>query len=154
MKIARLIATVFYVGYLRPAPGTWGSLVALPMAWALHTLGGPLLFVIAIIAGSLKGLWATAKVTEGQADHDPSEVVIDEVSFGAWQAGVDILALWPGWIVAFLTFRAFDIFKPGPVGTADRRGDALGVMLDDMLAGAFAAIFVVVLAGFAHLVLM
>ena len=56
---ARLIGTVFGVGYLRPAPGTWGSLVALPAAWALHVAGGfPLLAVATIVAFAL-GLWAT-----------------------------------------------------------------------------------------------
>ena len=160
MMLARLIATVVYVGYLRPAPGTWGSLAALPMAWLIHAIGGPALLVVSIIVGFIKGVWATSKVTEGREDHDPSEVVIDEVigqwiallpvSFGAWHTGSDILALWPGWVVAFLAFRAFDIVKPGPVGWADRRNDAFGVMLDDVIAGIFAAIVVIAIAALAH----
>lgn len=160
MTLARFIATVCYVGYLRPAPGTWGSLVALPLAWLLHVLGGPLLLGLGIAVGFLKGVWATARLTRGQDDHDPSEVVIDEVvgqwiaflpvSLGAWFAGAEITALWPGWIVAFLAFRAFDIRKPGPIGWADRREDALGVMLDDVIAGVFAALVVIALAGLSH----
>ena len=160
MMLARLIATVVYIGYLRPAPGTWGSLAALPMAWLIHVLGGPVLLIVSIIVGFIKGVWATSRVTEGQEDHDPSEVVIDEVigqwiallpvSFGAWHTGSDILALWPGWVVAFLAFRAFDIVKPGPVGWADRRNDAFGVMLDDVIAGFFAAIVVIAIAALAH----
>lgn len=158
--LAHLIATVCYIGHLRPAPGTWGSLAALPLAWALHGLGGPLLLAIAILAGFLKGVWATATLTRGRDDHDPSEVVIDEVvgqwialvpvSLGAWHTGAAISALWPGWIVAFVAFRLFDIWKPGPVGWADRRKDALGVMLDDVIAGGFAALVVIVLAALAH----
>ena len=77
MKLAAMIATVGGVGHMRPAPGTWGSAVALPMAWLIHVIGGPWLLVIAVIAGFIKGLWATAQVTKGQDDHDPSEVVID-----------------------------------------------------------------------------
>lgn len=160
MRLAHFIATVGYVGHMRPAPGTWGSLVALPLAWLIHVLGGPWLLGIAIVAGFIKGVWATAKVTEGKEDHDPSEVVIDEVvgqwiallplSIGAWHTGAEITALWPGWITAFVTFRAFDILKPGPIGWADRRNDALGVMLDDVIAGVFAAIVVLLLAGLAH----
>ncbi len=163
MKIAALIATVGGVGHLRPAPGTWGSLIALPMAWLIHVIGGPWLLIIAIIAGFIKGLWATAQVTRGREDHDPSEVVIDEVvgqwiallplSFGAWHMGAAITALWPGWVAAFLLFRLFDIAKPGPVGWADRRGDPLGVMLDDVIAGALAALGVVIFAGLSHGVL-
>ncbi len=162
-RLARMIATVGGVGYLRPAPGTWGSLVALPMAWLVHVIGGFPLLGIAVIAGFAKGVWATGEMTRGQANHDPSEIVIDEVvgqwiallplSYVAWAQGLNILALWPGWIAAFALFRLFDITKPGPVGWADRRDDALGVMLDDVIAGVFAAIGVVILAGLWHGVL-
>ena len=161
--LARRFATVFGVGYLRPAPGTWGSLAALPMAWALHVAGGfPLLFLTTVLIFFL-GWWATAEATRGSADHDPSEIVIDEVagqwvalwalSYPAWAHGIAITALWPGWVAAFVLFRLFDITKPGPVGWADRKGDALGVMLDDIIAGAFAALGVAILAGIYHGVL-
>ncbi|MFL4471028.1 phosphatidylglycerophosphatase A [Tateyamaria armeniaca] len=159
-----MIATVCGVGYLRPAPGTWGSAVALPMAWVLHLLGGFPLLLVALIATFAKGWWATRVLTDGQTDHDPSEIVVDEVvgqwiallplSYAAWDRGIDILAMWPGWIAAFVLFRLFDIWKPLWVGTADRRGDALGVMLDDVIAGVFAAIGVLALAALAHGVLM
>ncbi|KIC42893.1 phosphatidylglycerophosphatase [Ruegeria sp. ANG-R] len=160
MNAARLIGTVGGVGYLRPAPGTWGSLAALPLAWLLHVIGGfPLLF-IATVGAFVAGLWATRVMTSGQEDHDPSEIVIDEVagqfiaiwaiSYPSWSHGIEITALWPGWIAAFVLFRLFDITKPGPVGWADRRGDPMGVMLDDVIAGLFAAIGVIALAGLAH----
>lgn len=160
MTLARLIGTVFYVGYVRPAPGTWGSAVALPWSWLLHIIGGFPLLIIATFVAFLKGLWATKKMTEGADDHDPSEIVVDELvgqwiailplSYSAWMMDLNILRLWPGWIAAFLLFRLFDIWKPGPVGWADRRGDAMGVMLDDVIAGIFAAIGVIILAGIAH----
>ncbi len=160
MTPAQAIGTVCGVGYLRPAPGTWGSLAALPLTWLLHSLGGfPLLF-IATLAAFVAGLWATRIMTAGQEDHDPSEIVIDEVagqfialwaiSYPAWAHGIDITALWPGWIAGFVLFRLFDISKPGPIGWADRRGDPLGVMLDDVIAGVFAAIGVAILAGITH----
>lgn len=163
MNAAHILATMGGVGHLRPAPGTWGSLVALPLAALLHLAGGPLLLTLAIAAIFLLGLRATAQVTMGETNHDPSYVVVDEVvgqwiavlplSFGAWHVGASILALWPGWIAAFVLFRAFDIIKPGPVGWADRRNSPLGVMLDDVIAGAFAAIGVICLAALSHLVL-
>ncbi|WP_299864331.1 phosphatidylglycerophosphatase A [uncultured Roseobacter sp.] len=162
-RAATLIATMMGVGYIRPAPGTWGSLVALPWGWLLHVLGGFPLLLLGIFAGFAKGWWATAIVTKDSADHDPSEIVVDEVvgqwiallplSYAAWSMGINILVMWPGWIAAFLLFRLFDILKPGPVGWADRRGDALGVMLDDVIAGVFAAIGVLILAGLYHGVL-
>lgn len=159
-RLAQTVATVLGVGYVRPAPGTWGSLVALPWAWLLHVLGGFPLLLFGIVAAFACGWWATARMTRGTANHDPSEIVIDEVagqwiallplSHAAWSMQIDILALWPGWVAAFLLFRLFDILKPGPVGWADRRGDPLGVMLDDVIAGGFAAIGVILLAGLYH----
>jgi len=159
-----LIGTFLYTGYLKPAPGTWGSLAALPFVWVLHVLGGPLLLAAATLAAFTAGLWATRGLTEDMGQEDPSEIVIDEVvgmwiamlpvSIGAAMMGADILALYPGWIAAFLAFRLFDIWKPWLVGKADRRGDPLGVMLDDVWAGVFAGVVTVALAAFSHMVLM
>ncbi|MEM9796630.1 MAG: phosphatidylglycerophosphatase A [Pseudomonadota bacterium] len=158
--IATLVATVGGVGKLRPAPGTWGSVAALPLAW-LAIQGGPVLFTVLTVLLLPVGYWATRRVTRGQTDHDPSEVVIDEVlgqwiallpvAWGAWAAGAPVTALWPGWIAALVLFRLFDIWKPGPVGWMDRRSDAWGVMLDDAVAGVMAAGGVLLLAGLAHL---
>ncbi|MBZ8119398.1 phosphatidylglycerophosphatase A [Roseovarius sp. LXJ103] len=160
MKLPEIIGTVGGVGYLKPAPGTWGSLAALPLAWLLHVVAGPWLLVFAIVAGFIKGLWATSHLIKGQENHDPAYIVVDEVvgqwiailplSIGAAHAGVSILALWPGWIAAFVLFRFFDITKLGPIGWADRRKGPLGVMLDDVIAGVFAAIGVLIFAGIAH----
>ncbi|MGR3551569.1 phosphatidylglycerophosphatase A family protein [Pseudooceanicola sp.] len=156
MRAAELIGTVGGVGYLRPAPGTWGSLAGLVLAYVLYVLGGLWVFVLAIPLVFAAGWWATIRMTEGSENHDPSEIVVDEVAgqwvallpviIGAAHVGVPVLSLWPGWIVAFFGFRLFDILKPGPVGWADRRDDPLGVMLDDVIAGLLAAV-VVALAG-------
>jgi len=133
------------------------------MAWGLHALAGFPLLAIGVAAAFLMGLWATGVMTAGSDDHDPSEIVIDEVagqwiallplSYVAWSRGLDITVLWPGWVAAFVLFRLFDITKPGPIGKADRRGDAMGVMLDDVIAGVFSGIGVMVLAGLWHGVL-
>ncbi|WP_019953716.1 phosphatidylglycerophosphatase A family protein [Yoonia vestfoldensis] len=162
--MTHLIATFFYVGHLRPAPGTWGSLAALPAAWALVTLAGPWALVAGIVLAYGLGLWAIGVETAGKADHDPSEIVIDEVAgqwvallpvvFGAAMRDADLLALWPGWVAAFLLFRLFDITKWGPIGWADRMHGPTGVMLDDVIAGVFASIGVVALAALFHLVLL
>lgn len=162
MKVwwAKITATVFYVGYMKPAPGTWGSLAALPLAWLIYMIGGMWLFLLAIPAAYIKGYYATKIMTTGSDDHDPSEIVIDEVVgqwialapviIGASHAGVPITALWPGWIAAFALFRLFDITKPGPVGWADSKDNATGVMLDDVIAGLMAAICVSGLASIRH----
>ena len=158
--MSRLIATFLYVGLLKPAPGTWGSLAALPAAWALHAIGGPFLLIAATVAVFAVGWWATAVEIAGKEDQDPSEIVIDEVagqwvalwpvSVGAAMAGVPFTALWPGIVAAFLAFRLFDIWKPGPVGLADRQKGPMGVMLDDVVAGWLAAMVVALLAVLAH----
>ncbi|MBT9383846.1 phosphatidylglycerophosphatase A [Pseudooceanicola sp. CBS1P-1] len=164
MKLSHLVATFAGVGHLKPAPGTWGSIAALPVAWVLSLIGGPLLLAIAAVALFFAGLWATRAETAGKANHDPSEVVVDEVVgqwiaffpvvFGAWHVGFPLIDLWPGWVTALLAFRLFDIWKPWLVGRADRRDDAVGVMLDDVWAGIFAAVVVVAMAAFFHLVVM
>mgnify|MGYP005985729283 CR=1 FL=1 len=166
--IAEIVATFARIGYLKPAPGTWGSAAAIPVFWALNEAGGFGLIAFATVVVCIVGLWATqimtADATEGTEEHDPSEIVIDEVAgqwialwpvaFGAQMMGVDSAQLWPGYLAGFILFRLFDILKPSLIGKADRRGDAVGVMLDDVIAGIFAAICVVILAGLAHGILM
>ncbi len=160
----RLIATFFYAGLLRPAPGTWGSLAALPAAYLLLVLGGFWLLLAATVVAFVLGYIATRELTADGEDEDPSWIVIDEVvgmwialfpvGYGAMMMGVDFWRLWPGWVSGFVLFRLFDIWKPWLVGWADRRGDAMGVMLDDVIAGIFAALVSIVLAGIAHGFLM
>ena len=96
-RLAQLIGTVLGVGYIRPAPGTWGSLVALPWAWLLHVIGGLPLLALGVVVAFAKGWWATAVMTRDALDHDPSEIVIDELvgqwiailplSYAAWSMG-------------------------------------------------------------------
>ena len=159
--MSHLIATFFYVGRLPWAPGTFGSLAALPLAYLLHRFVGFPGFAVATLAVFVIGWWATYAETNGREDHDPSEIVIDEVagqwialwplSFGLWHAGIDPSVFpYPGWIAGFVLFRLFDIRKPWPVSWADQKETALGVMLDDVLAGVMAAVCVAVLAAISH----
>jgi phosphatidylglycerophosphatase A len=154
-------ATLFGVGHLRPAPGTWASAVACLVAAGLLWLVGPWVFLILLVLLVPLASAAAAAEVEASGDADPSHVVIDEVvgqwiallpvGFGAWAAGAPVFALWPGWIAAFLLFRLLDVWKPWIIGRADARGDVAGLMLDDILAGAFAALGIIVLAAIAHL---
>ena len=76
--MTRLITTFFYIGLLRPAPGTWGSLAAIPAAWGLHAIAGfPALFLATGLVAAL-GWWATTEEIRDRADKDPGEIVIDE----------------------------------------------------------------------------
>lgn len=162
----RAITTFGYVGLLRPAPGTWGSAAAIATGLLIdHVLGFPAL-VLATLAVTALGFWACGQALRDRPGEDPGEIVIDEVAgqwlallFPAaafWSRGMEgwWLAAYPGWVAAFLFFRLFDIWKPWLVGRADCRGDAPGVMLDDLWAGLFAGILTILAAGLAHGVLM
>lgn len=155
----RMIVTFGGIGHLPKAPGTLGSVAAIPVTWLFHVLGGFPLVLLATVAVVLVGTWATHSYLAG-AETDPSEVVIDEVagmmltlwplSYGLWSAGVDPHVFpWPGWVIGFLLFRAFDILKPPPVKWFDRPG-AVYVMLDDLVAGAISACLVFSAAWVAH----
>lgn len=159
--MTRLLCTFFGVGLLRPAPGTWGSAVAILLGIAIDRwLGFPTLVAATLLVTAV-GFWALNAELRGTHD-DPSEFVIDEVAgqwlallFPAaafWSRGVDMV--WPGWVAAFVFFRLFDIWKPWLVGRADRRGDAAGVMLDDLWAGLFAGIATIIAAALYHIVLI
>ncbi len=131
-------------GYAPVAPGTFGSLLGLAagvLLWRVSTA--------ALLAGAatvtLIGYYAILAVTDSaEADADPGWIVIDEVA-GQMLSLVTLSRLdWRLVALAFALFRVFDITKPGPVGWADRRGGAFGIMLDDLIAGLCATL---VLAG-------
>ncbi|RVU39360.1 phosphatidylglycerophosphatase A [Hwanghaeella grinnelliae] len=139
-----LIATWFGSGYLTPAPGTWGTIAALPFAWFMIQAVPPTWLIPAAIILLAVGTWAANRFDILTQGHDASEIVVDEV-VGVWLT-LGIMALyapltWVAWIVAFVLFRAFDIVKPFPINLIDRHmGGGFGVMLDDVLAGVFAGV--------------
>lgn len=149
---ATLLSTWFWVGLIPRAPGTWGSLAALPFAWAIQAFWGPLALLAGAAAVFAVGCWSSAHYIRDFGESDPGEVVIDEVS-GQWLACVLIppAMLWL-YLAAFVLFRLFDIFKPWPISVLDRHGrGGLGIMQDDALAGLFAFVllqlFLVIFGG-------
>jgi len=152
---AVLLATWFGAGYYPKAPGTWGSLAALPFAWIIVEFGGVYALAAAAVVVFIIGLWAATGFMEKAQTHDPGPVVIDEV-VGQW---IVLLAapLDPGaYAVGFILFRIFDVLKPWPISWADRAIDgAFGVMVDDVLAGlAGLAVLIVVLTYLPDFVLV
>lgn len=137
------LATWFGCGFMRPAPGTWGSIGALPFGIILFESTGIWGFIIGIILVTLIGYWAADKFEKATATHDNKMIVIDEVA-GQWLALLPVFYLTgtnPLLILcAFLFFRLFDITKPWPASYCDKHIDgAWGVMADDIVAGLFAA---------------
>ena len=142
---AILIATWFGAGLLPKAPGTWGSLFALPFAWLMVAAGGAPLLGGAVVVLFFIGWWASSRYIEQSGIADPGSVVVDEVA-GQWLTLVAVPLDPLLYLIGFLLFRIFDIIKPWPVSWADRRvGGGLGVMLDDILAGLYALAALLVL---------
>lgn len=137
---ANLIATCGGVGRLPLAPGTWGSLAALPFAWLIAAEWGPVGLGFAALVALLAGIWAAGEIETRSGLKDPGHIVIDEVA-GQWLALAPVAPDPIVYLVGFLAFRLFDIVKPWPARLVERRlpGGA-GVMLDDMVAGLYAGI--------------
>lgn len=145
MTPAMAVATLGGIGRIRPAPGTWGSLAAMP-AMLLGPAGAA---ILACLVGVLGWVAVRSVLADRPAD-DPGWIVVDEaagmlVALAALPAG----AGWVGAVAAFLLFRAFDILKPWPVSWADGLHGATGVMLDDILAGAIAAALLLLVGAIA-----
>jgi phosphatidylglycerophosphatase A len=138
---AKLVATMGGVGLLRPAPGTWGSAVVLPLA-----LLGPLPCLALATVVTAAGVWAAPRVL--RRGEDPGWFVADEGA-GMLLALAALPAPSPaGVALAFLLFRLLDITKPWPISWADRQEGTFGVMVDDILAGAIAALALLLTAQF------
>jgi len=147
---AWLTATVFGIGHLKPGPGTYGSIAAVllwyavnrifpetPLHTALHTL-------LAAILVTLIGIRASTIVARESARKDPQFVVIDEVA-GQLFALILCPPNWPHVLIALALFRAFDILKPPPIRQLERLPNGTGIMLDDVAAGLCAlAVFAVI----------
>ena len=135
-----LAISTWGVGYLPLMPGTFGSLVGLGIFLLLGSLP---LQVLAVVLLTWSGIWAASRTERILRLKDPGKVVVDEVA-GQMIAllPLSVLAVKSGtWImVSFILFRLFDIFKPYPAGKLERLRSGWGIMADDLVAGAYAAL--------------
>ena len=134
------MASVFGAGYAPVASGTVGSLVTLIALWLIPFTTLALLVTLAIV--TLVGIWAGSRVERAIDAKDPGIIVIDEV------AGMLVSVLFlprtiPVLVTAFLLFRLFDIWKPFPARQLQEMHGGVGVMLDDLIAGAYALALIV-----------
>ena len=139
MGFLRAFVTVAYAGRAPVAPGTVGSLAAIPFIYLWQLLIGThdLITLAVIILLTLLGSWASTVVARNLQQEDPQEIVIDEF-VGQWLALLAAPMLWWYWLAAFVLFRVFDIWKPGIIGKSQDLPGGLGIMADDVLAGVFA----------------
>ena len=145
-RLARLLATWFGAGDLPGAPGTWGSLAALPFAALIVLIGGQYLLAPFLCWWPLSsGVWASGKLATFHRLKDPQRIVIDEVA-GQWLAILPVALDWRYYVVAFVLFRFLDITKPWPLKNFERMPGGLGIMADDIGAGVYAGILTWIIA--------
>lgn len=154
MNARRLLASCFGLGWLPLAPGTWGSLPPAVAFGLMAGLGAPgyvsvIVMALLVVAGSVACVACVPAVSALTGRPDPGEVVVDEVAGQAatlLPLGLLLSAgLSPGRgclvaVLGFLLFRAFDIVKPWPIRRLESLPAGWGVLADDLLAGAFAAV--------------
>ena len=150
ITLAKILATGLCSGLSPKAPGTVGSVAALLILFLITWIGGEistsLLVVMSIIAYVI-GHWCCATLAD-QWGHDPGKIVIDEW-VGMWLALVMVPFTWQTAMMAFVFFRFFDISKPLGVGYIDKKiSGPASVMLDDVLAGGYAALLTYVVYTF------
>jgi phosphatidylglycerophosphatase A len=134
LKIAEIISTWFYVGKIRFAPGTWGTLATVPLVIFFHSFGSILYMACAFIF-LFVGIFLSDIYEKSKGDHDLSEIVVDEVA-GYLIAMTMMPMTWQALTGGFILFRFFDILKPFPISWLDRKiKGGLGVMVDDVAAG-------------------
>ncbi|MEW8099039.1 MAG: phosphatidylglycerophosphatase A [Candidatus Thiodiazotropha endolucinida] len=147
-KPVHLLAFGFGSGLMPKAPGTYGTLVGVPLYLLLQPLSLSLYILIVLLA-FLAGLWICQRTSEDLGVHDHSGIVWDEIV--GYLVGMTFAP--SGWlwiVIGFLLFRLFDILKPWPIIWIDHRVEGgLGIMLDDLLAGLYTAgaVFLLNLTG-------
>ncbi|HEY3638581.1 MAG TPA: phosphatidylglycerophosphatase A [Rhizomicrobium sp.] len=145
MNISAAIATLGGLGRIKPAPGTLASLVSAVAAFGVAVLGGRFLVLFAGILAMAVGGWAAEHYAREHGREDPSECVIDEVA-GQFIACAFAPRTVLGFALAFLLFRVFDILKPWPIRETERLPGGLGIVADDVVAGVFAGLVMLLLA--------
>lgn len=138
-KIALQIATLFGIGKLPKAPGTWASLASLPVAFLLLHLN-PVTYMALTFVLLIVGIIACDIVDRFRNSHDDGDLVIDEL-VGILITMTWLPITWQSFVLGFILFRLLDILKPFPINLLDKRiKGGLGVMLDDVAAGMIASV--------------
>lgn len=149
---AWMVATVFGVGNLKPGPGTWGSLVTV-IVYSLLAFRipqfAPWIALALCIAATAIGIPAATIAAREAGIHDPGWVVIDEVAGQALTLAAAPFG-WKYMILAFLLFRGFDILKPWPVRSLEKLPEGTGIVVDDLGAGIYAAVIVLIVHHWIH----
>ena len=153
LAIAEVIATSFYAGYVPKAPGTAGAAVGVLLVYLLHHFADftTLHLMGFVLLGLAPAVWATDRLIDAMQTKDPQCVVVDEV-LGQMLAFLTVKLDQPAsYLLAFVLFRIFDIWKPFPVNLLEKLPRGIGVMADDLMAGLYAALVIYLLRNFLNL---
>jgi phosphatidylglycerophosphatase A len=135
----QLLAVGFGSGLAPKAPGTCGTLAAIPF-FLLLSLLAPLYYAVVVVVLSIAGIYICEKAAKASGVHDHGSIVWDEF-IGYFVTMFMIPVSWQSVLVGFILFRFFDILKPWPISLADKKLDGgFGIMFDDIIAGLFALI--------------
>lgn len=139
-RFSWLIATFFYIGYMRPGPGTYASAATVVLWWAAaHLIPANWLSLAALgvaVLITLLGIPPSTVVARESGREDPGFVVIDEVA-GQMIALIGVPATWNYLIAGLILFRIFDILKPFPLRRLENLPEGTGIMMDDVGAGLY-----------------
>src|SRR5580704_14871847 len=166
-RISYFFATACGLGYLKPGPGTWGSLMGVGLTWLLRWCDVNIKFAPPIAGGPwtapvpgrvflydqlmlsvfvmIVGVWVSHRTARHLQQDDPQIIVIDEVSgqcityLGLWTIA-PAGSYWKFLLLGFILFRVFDIWKPFPARQAESLHGGWGIMADDWIAGIYAAL--------------
>ena len=137
MSLHRAVATGLGLGYLRPVPGTFGSLFGLGLCVLLHAFGGWPAVGAGLVVVTLLGFWSAGRLEREIGSRDPGCIVIDEVA--GQMLTLFLLPLSAGLLAAgFLLFRLLDILKPYPARRLEALPGGSGIMADDLMVGLWA----------------
>jgi phosphatidylglycerophosphatase A len=161
-RISYFFATACGLGYLKPGPGTWGSLAGVGISagvmwlverthpifrdlmpasqgfWQDLRHSAPIIYLVVLIIAAV-GVYVAGKVERHYGKSDPQFVVIDEVSGQLIALSFPFVLLnWKSWLLGFILFRVFDIWKPFPARQAESLHGGWGIMADDWVAGIYA----------------
>lgn len=128
------LALGFGSGLAPKAPGTFGTLAAIPVVWLAQQIGSWGYLACTLVA-VLAGIIICGYTAKAMGEHDSPAIVWDEIA-GYMVACIGLPFTWQNVLCAFILFRLFDIAKPGPIGWCDRNlHGGLGIMADDVVAG-------------------
>jgi len=137
--LAGFFALGFGSGLSPRAPGTMGSLAAIPLALLMLTLS-PLVYSLVLLVAFIFGIYCCGETSRRMSVQDPGAIVWDEI-VAMWLVLAFVPASWAWWLSAFLLFRLFDIAKPWPIRWLDHSvKGGFGIMLDDILAAIYAIV--------------